>query len=72
MPTLSTCAVARKSPVGEKDTLVAILGTLNASINFPVGMSNVRMMESSEVVMSHRESGENVYCIISIITANKK
>ena len=59
MPTLSTCAVAKKSFVGENAILVATLGVLNASIKRPVGTSNVRITESSEVVTSHRESGEN-------------
>ena len=60
-PTLSTCEVAKKSFVGEKERLVATLGVLNASINRPVGTSNVRMTESNDVVISQRESGEKVY-----------
>ena len=60
-PTLSTCAVAKKSLVGENDTLVAILAVRKASIRRPEGISNVRIIESSDVVMSHRESEENVY-----------
>jgi hypothetical protein len=63
-PTLSTCEVARKSFVGEKERLVATLGVLNASINRPVGISNVRMMESKAAATSHRESGEKVYSIL--------
>lgn len=58
-PTLSTCAVAKKSFVGENAILVATLDVLNASIKRPVGTSNVRIIESNEVVTSHRESGEN-------------
>jgi hypothetical protein len=65
MPTLSTCAVARKSLVGENEMLVATLSVRNASINSPVGRSNVRIMESMEVVTSHLESGENVYTIFT-------
>ena len=60
-PTLSTCEVAKKSPVGEKDTLVATLAQRKASISLPVGISNVRIVESREVAISQRESGENVY-----------
>ena len=37
------------------------LGVLNASINRPVGISNVRMMESRDAATSQRESGEKVY-----------
>lgn len=59
-PTLSVCDVARKSFVGENATLVAILGVRKASMSRPVGMSKVRMIESSDVVTSHRESGEKV------------
>lgn len=62
-PTLSTCEVARKSFVGEKERLVATLGVLNASINRPVGISNVRMMESNDAATSQRESGEKVYAV---------
>lgn len=62
-PTLSTCAVARKSPVGEKETLDATLVVRKPSINRPEGTSKVRMMESREVVISHRESGEKVCCL---------
>ena len=40
--------------------LVATLDVRKRSISRPVGMSNVRMMESMEVVTSHLESGENV------------
>ena len=60
-PTLSTCAVARKSFVGENATLLATLTVRNASMRRPVGISNVRMTESSAVAMSHRASGEKVY-----------
>jgi hypothetical protein len=41
--------------------LVARLDVLKASIKRPVGISNVRIMESRDVVTSHLESGENVY-----------
>jgi len=57
-PRLSMCAVARKSPVGEKVMLVAIDAVRNASISRPVGMSNVRIVESREEAVSHLESGE--------------
>ena len=60
-PRLSTCAVARKSPVGEKVRLVAMLPVRKASTNCPVGMSYVRMTASIEVAMSHLESAEKVY-----------
>ena len=63
MPTLSTCEVAKKSFVGENERLVGTLGVLNASINRPVGISNVRTMESSDAATSQRESGEKVYPI---------
>jgi hypothetical protein len=56
MPREPTWAEARKSPVGEKDKLVATLEVRNASISWPVGISNVRIIESKEVVTSHRES----------------
>lgn len=60
-PTLSTCEVAKKSPVGEKDTLAATLAHRKPSSSLPVGMSNVLIVESREVAISQRESGENVY-----------
>jgi len=60
MPTLSTCEVAKKSFEGEKDMLVATLDVLKASIRRPVGMSNVLMTESIDVVINHLESGEKV------------
>lgn len=63
-PTLSTCEVARKSFVGEKERLVATLGVLNASIKRPVGISNVRMIESRDAAISQRESGDKV-CPVS-------
>jgi len=65
-PTLSTCEVARKSFVGENEMLVGTLGVLNASINRPVGMSNVRMMESRDATTNQRESGEKVYAVSSV------
>lgn len=40
--------------------LVATLDVRNPSIRHPVGTSNVRMTESSDVATSQRESGENV------------
>lgn len=46
--------------MGEKDILVATLDVRNASMRLPVGTSNVRMTESSDVVISQRESNENV------------
>jgi len=58
-PTLSTCAVAKKSFAGENAILVAILGVRNASIKPPVGISNVRITESRDVDTIQRESGEN-------------
>lgn len=61
---LPTCAVARKSEVGEKERLVATVGVRKASTSWPVGMSNVRMTESWEVVMTHRESGEKACAIV--------
>lgn len=64
-PTLSTCEVARKSFVGENVMLVATLDVRNRSIILPVGMSNVRIIESIEVVTSHLESGENV-CTLQV------
>jgi hypothetical protein len=39
--------------------LVATLPVLNASMRRPLGTSNVRMIESRDVVTSQRESGEN-------------
>ena len=60
-PTLSTWAVAKKSPVGENDTLVATLVVRKASMRCPDGMSNVLIIVSSDVVISHRESEEKVY-----------
>ena len=57
-PTLSTWLVARKSPVGEKVMDVATLAVLKASTSWPVGMSNVRIIESVDVVSSQRESFE--------------
>ena len=61
IPTLSTWDVAKKSLVGESEILVALLGVLNASISRPDGMSNVLMIESRDVVTSHRLSAEKVY-----------
>jgi hypothetical protein len=59
MPTLSTCAVARKSAVGENATLTAALGARNASKRRPLGTSNVRTAPSSALATSQRASGEN-------------
>jgi len=53
--------VAKKSPVGENDTLVATLVVRKASMRCPDGMSNVLIIVSSDVVISHRESEEKVY-----------
>lgn len=53
--------MARKSPVGENVRLVAIELVRKASTSLPVGMSNVRIVESSDVAISHRESGEKAY-----------
>ena len=47
--------------MGENDTLVATLEVRKASMRRPVGISNVRMIESSDVVISHRASGEKVW-----------
>jgi len=63
-PTLSTWAVAKKSLVGENDILVATVVVRKESINLPDGMSNVLIIESSDVVMSHRESDEKAYMAI--------
>ena len=57
-PRLCTCAVARKSPVGEKAILTAKVGVRKASIKRPVGRSNVRMTESWLQTTSHLESAE--------------
>lgn len=46
--------------MGENDILVATLAVRKASMRYPEGMSNVLMIESSDVVMSHRESEEKV------------
>ena len=73
-PTLSTWAVARKSFVGENAILVATLGVRNASIKLPVGTSNVRMIESSDVDTIQRESGENAWKSLTsgkIVSARK-
>lgn len=59
-PTLSTCEVAKKSFVGENEMLVATLEVRKRSMSRPVGTSNVRIIESSDVVTSHLESGEKV------------
>jgi hypothetical protein len=58
MPTLSTWAVAKKSFVGENAMLVATLDVRKASIRHPVGRSKVRIIESMELAINHRESGE--------------
>lgn len=39
--------------------LVATLDVRKASINRPVGMSKVRITESNDVAINHRESDEN-------------
>jgi len=44
--------------------LVATVDVRKASIRRPVGMSNVLIIESSDVVMSHRESDEKAYVVI--------
>jgi hypothetical protein len=62
-PRLSTWAVARKSPVGENVTDVAIELVRKASTRRPVGISNVLMVESRDVAINHLESGENVYFV---------
>ena len=41
--------------------LVATFDVRKASIKRPEGISNVRMTESKDVVISQRESGENAY-----------
>jgi hypothetical protein len=43
--------------------LVATVEVRKASIRRPVGMSNVLIIESSDVVMSHRESDEKAYAV---------
>ena len=50
--------------MGENDILVATVVVRKASINLPDGMSNVLIIESSDVVMSHRESDEKAYMAI--------
>ena len=50
--------------MGENDILVATVVVRKASINLPDGMSNVLITESSDVVMSHRESDEKAYVAI--------
>lgn len=44
---------------------MATLGVLNASINRPVGISNVRITVSKDAATSQRESGEKV-CPVSL------
>ena len=58
--------------MGEKERLVATLGVLNASINRPVGISNVRMIESRHAATSQRESGEKVYSFLSNRQSSKQ
>jgi hypothetical protein len=41
--------------------LVGMLVVRKASTRRPEGISNVRITESSEATMSHRESGEKVW-----------
>jgi len=60
--------VAKKSLVGENDMLVATVAVRKASIRRPDGMSNVLMIESSDVVMSHRESDEKTYAVMVTIS----
>jgi hypothetical protein len=59
MPMLSTCAVARKSALGENATLMAALGARNTSRRRPLGTSNVRTPPSSALATSQRASDEN-------------
>lgn len=55
--------MAKKSLLGENVRLVHTLEVLKASMSWPVGTSKVRIIESSDVTTSHRESGENVYSL---------
>jgi hypothetical protein len=59
-PTLSTCVVAKKSPVGEKVKLVVTFSTANTSIICPDGRSHVRIVASSEEDTIQRPSGLKV------------
>lgn len=53
--------------MGENDRLVATLDVRKASINRPVGMSKVRIIESKELVTSQRESGEKVCRTLELV-----
>jgi hypothetical protein len=44
--------------------LVATVAVRKTLMRRPDGMSNVLMIESSDVVMSHRESDEKAYAVI--------
>ena len=54
--------MARKSPVGERETDVAIVSEEKQSTMHPVGRSQVRILESSDVDMIHLASEEKVCC----------
>lgn len=71
-PTLSTCAVARKSLVGENAMLVATLDVRKASMRRPVGTSNVLMVESRDAATSHLASGENACMKVKLYTRKCK
>ena len=71
IPTLSTCVVAKKSPVGEKVRLVVTFSTSNTSIICPDGKSHVRIVASNEADTIQRPSGLKLYCGIDNGTFNK-
>ena len=64
MPTPSAWAVARNSPVGEKARAVQVLGRRMASMRWPVGKSQTRMMESMDAAMIQRPSFEKQKSVI--------
>ena len=53
--------------MGENARLVAMLSVRKASTSRPVGISNVRMIESMAVAISHLESGENAWGSVSTV-----
>lgn len=65
-PTLSSCAVARYSPVLEKARAVQGLRSFMASMKWPVGRSQTRIIESDDAEIIQRPSLEKVKSMVWI------
>ena len=59
--------MAKKSPVGEKESEVTASGTANQEIARPVGMSQVRTDASMLEEINHRPSADQVMSVIRLV-----